>query len=409
MSDMTSASESDFPAGTPLPAGVGAATAGEVLDLVRAGRADTRAELGRLTGLSRTALTARIGALQRLGLVLEAETGESTGGRPPVRLAFDAASGVVLAAAIGRSRTQLGVTDLAGAVLARADLEQEVGEGPDEVMPRVVDGFRALLEETGRAAVDVRAFGCTIPGTVDRALGASAESPLMKGWDGEPLAGWLHAVAAAPVLVDNDANGLALSERAGEPAPVGNLLAMKVSTGLGAGIVADGRIVRGGRGAAGEIGHVKTAAARGMVCRCGDVGCLEALAGGWALVQAMNDEGRPVGHIRDLVALAVDGDPEARRLLRESGRRLGEVLAAVVTVLNPDTLVIGGDVLPVYDTFVAGLRETVYAQGTALSTKDLRIEPARHGDLAGLVGCAALALDEVLSVRAVDAAVARLP
>ncbi len=381
---------------------------GAVLDLIRSGVAGTRADLRRLTGLSRTAVSARLDALAALDLVREGEPAESTGGRPPSRLTFHRQAGVVLAAAIGRSRTQLAVCDLSGVVLCADDVEQEVGSGPDEVMPRVVAGFRLLLEAAGRSSAEVQAFGCSIPGTVDRERGASYDSPLMTGWDGIPLSSWLHGLAEAPVLVDNDAAVLALSELVGRPAATESLLALKVSTGLGAGIIADGRLVRGGQGAAGEIGHVKTSAAQGLTCRCGEVGCLEAVAGGWALVQQMRDLSHDVGHLRDLVAMATEGDSEARRLLRESGRRYGEVLAAVVTVLNPDVLVIGGDVLPAYDLFVAGMRETVYAQATALSTKDLRVEPARHGEQAGLVGCAAMALQEVLSPRAVDLAASRV-
>ncbi|QNN54593.1 ROK family protein [Nocardioides mesophilus] len=380
---------------------------GDLLDLIRSGRAGTRADLRRLTGLSRTAVSARLDALAGLGLVQEGGTAESTGGRPPARLSFHRQAGVVLAVAIGRSRVQLAVCDLSGAVLAAADVDQEVGAGPDQVMPRVVAVLRDLLDEAGRGAGDVRAFGVSIPGTVDRDRGVSHDSQLMTGWDGVPLSRWLTDLAAAPVLVDNDAAVLALSEQVDGQEGRENLLALKVSTGLGAGIVADGRLVRGGRGAAGEIGHVKTVAAEGRTCRCGEVGCLEAVAGGWALVEAMREQGREVGHIRDLVALAVEGDAEARRLIRESGRRYGEVLGAVVTILNPDVLVIGGDVLPAYETFVAGMRETVYAQGTALATKDLRIEPARHGEQAGLVGCAAMALEEILNPRAVDLAVSR--
>lgn len=385
------------------------ASPGEVLELIRSERADTRAEIGRLTGLSRTAVAARLKALQGLDLVVEGQATESTGGRPPGRLAFNKDAGVVLAAAIGRSRTQLGLCDLDGAILFAVDVEQEVGAGPDEVMPRVVAGFRGLLEQAGRSVDAVRGFGCSIPGTVDPVRGASIESPLMAGWDGVPLAPYLEPLTSdgVPVLVDNDATVLALSERRGHLERFANLVAVKASTGLGAGIVVDGRLVRGGRCAAGEIGHVKTPAAEGLACRCGDTGCLEAVAGGWALVQALQKQGVQVSHIRHLVTRAVEGDPEARRLVRQSGRWLGEVLAAVVNILNPDALVIGGDMSAAYETLVAGMRETVYANAAALATKDLEILPATHGDQAGLVGCAVLVLEEVLSPRAVDATLRR--
>jgi predicted NBD/HSP70 family sugar kinase len=195
---------------------------------------------------------------------------------------------------------------------------------------------------------------------------------------------------------------MALSERRGHLERFSNLLLVKASTGLGAGIIAEGRPLRGELGAAGEIGHTKSAAAQGVTCRCGDTGCLEAVAGGWALVQAIRAQGRDVGHVRDLVTLAVDGDPDARRLVRESGRRVGEVLAGAVNLLNPAALVVGGDMARAYDVFVAGLRETLYGGATALATRELEILPTTHGDRSGVVGCARLALEEVLSVEAVD-------
>ncbi len=387
------------------------ATPGEVFQLVRTGAADTRSGVGRLTGLSRTAVSARLQLLLRSGLVVEGEEGPSTGGRPAATLHFDRHSGIVLAAAVGRSRTQLAVCDLAGDVLgadARAEVEQEPGAEPEEVMPELVDRLAALLERTGRAPGQVRGVGVSIPGTVDRQRGISLDSPILPGWNAVPLAPYFQKLTAAPVVVDNDANVMALSERGGLLESFDDLLLVKASTGIGAGIVSDGRLRRGGLGASGEIGHTRTASAEGLVCRCGDTGCLEAVAGGWALVQALRAEGRDVGHVRRLVALAVEGDAEARRVVRDSGRRLGEVLAAAVNLLNPQAVVIGGDMAGAYDTFVAGLRESLYGAATALATRELQILPATHGEAAGVVGCAALALEEVLSVAAVDALVSRL-
>jgi predicted NBD/HSP70 family sugar kinase len=161
---------------------------------------------------------------------------------------------------------------------------------------------------------------------------------------------------------------------------------------------------RGAAGAAGEFGHTKIPAAAGVPCRCGDTGCLEAIAGGWALVRTMQEQGLGVGHIRDLVDLALGGDSEARRLIRESGRHIGEVLAGAVNLLNPEALVIGGDMSKAYDIFVAGLRETVYGNATALATRELQILPSTHGERSGVIGSAAMILDHVVSARAVDAA-----
>ncbi len=382
-------------------------TAGAVFALVRDGIAQTRREIGRRTGLSRTAVTARVSALLSSGLVVEVAEGPSTGGRPPARLTLHAGGGVVLAAAIGRSRTQLAVCDLAGEVLCTGTFDQEVGTGPEGLMPRVARELGSLLAGVGRTADEVRGIGLSIPGTVDREGGCSLDSPVMPGWDGVELAPYLTPHFDAPVLVDNDANVMALSERRGHLERFADVLMVKASTGLGAGIVSGGALQRGALGAAGEIGHTKVADAAGAACRCGDRGCVEAVAGGWALVQELRAQGREVAHVRDVVALALEGDSVARGLIRESGRRLGEVLAGVVNVLNPSAVVVGGDMALAYDMLAAGLREAVYGNATALSTRQLQIVPATHGDQAGVVGCAALVLEHVLSARAVDEALGR--
>src|SRR6202048_5156146 len=179
------------------------ATAGEVFGLIRDGAVTTRAEVGRLTGLSRTAVAARVSALQASGLVLERAEAPSTGGRPPARLVFNADAGVVLAAAIGRSRTQLGVCNLAGEVLAMADVDQEIGIGPHELMPDIAKRLEALLDETGRGLDEVLGVGLSIPGTADTTLGCSVASPTMSGWEAIPLPPYLRELTTAPIPLEN--------------------------------------------------------------------------------------------------------------------------------------------------------------------------------------------------------------
>jgi predicted NBD/HSP70 family sugar kinase len=273
-------------------------------------------------------------------------------------------------------------------------------------MPKVVAGFAGLLEGLGRPAAATRAVGLSIPGTVDRERGASLDSPIMAGWDGVELAPFLRELTDAPVHVDNDANVMALSERRGHLERHQDLLFVKASTGIGVGIVTGGHLLRGGLGAAGEIGHTKLPSAQGLPCRCGDTGCLEAVAAGWALVQAARTSGHEVTHVRDLVALAAQGDAGARNLVRVAGRRIGEVVASAVNLLNPEAVVVGGDLAQVYDIFVAGLRESLYSQASALATRELVIVPVTHGERSGVVGCAALAIRQVLDSAAVDRALA---
>ncbi|MBA2955706.1 ROK family protein [Nocardioides sp. MAH-18] len=375
------------------------ATAGELLDLVRSGRASTRSQLRALTGLSRTAITTRVSSLTSAGLLLLGEELASTGGRPPGALVFNQHAGVVLAIAIGRSRSQLAVADLDGQELASDSRDHEVGVGPDELMTEIAQRLATLLDGV---TAPVWGVGLSLAGTLDPDRGVSIGSPVMSGWDGVELAPYLESVTRAPLFVGNDADVLARSQLLGRSAALEDVLVVKASTGLGLGIIADGRVLSGHIGAAGEIGHTKVPAADGLPCRCGATGCLETLAGGWALVDRAQEAGRDIEHVRDLVALALQGDPAARGLLRDSGRALGEVLAVAINLLNPAAVVIGGDMEPAFDFHVAGVRESVYALAAPLATRDLQFLPAAHGDRAGVVGCAALALDHVLAPVAVD-------
>ena len=335
------------------------ATVGEVFVLIKARRDTTRTEIGQLTGLSRTAVAARISALVALGLVVEQEQAPSTGGRPATLLSFDAAAGVVLTVAVGISRTRLAVCNLAGEVLSIGDIDQEVALGPDDLMPDVVKRLDLLLED--HRDVPVYGIGLSLPGTVDRKRGCSRDSPILRGWDGvdlRPYFAVLERLSGVPVGLDNDANAIALAERGDQD----DVLVLKVSTGLGAAIVAGGVLQRGAAQAAGEFGHNKIAAAQGIPCRCGDTGCLEAIAGGWAVVHALQRQGRAVRHMRDVVELANGGDAEARRMIRDSGRYVGEVVAAAVNLLNPAVLVVSGDLASAYEIFVAGSAGDVVRQ-----------------------------------------------
>lgn len=381
-------------------------SAGHLLEIIRLGRAHSRSELSRLTGMSRTAVVSRVAALTEAGLVTDVDQLESTGGRPASGLAFHSSAGVVLAAAIGRSRAQVAVMDLDGAERTSRSLDLTEGAGPDVVMPLVAD---ALAELTDGIHAPIYGIGVSLPGTVDPERGTSESSPVMRGWDGVELGPYLAALGPdVPLFLGNDAHVLALSERLGHAARFGDLVVVKASTGLGLGIMTEGRILRGHLGGAGDIGHTKVPGAEGRTCRCGDTGCLETVAAGWALVAELADTGTQVSHVRELVALAQAGDAEARRLLRQSGRQLGSLLSTAVNLLNPQAIILGGDMAAAFDVYAEGVRESIYGNVTALAARRLQVLPATHGDRAGLVGCAALALDHVLSPSAVDARLSRL-
>ena len=391
-----------------LPSSALGTTAGALFQLVRHGRAVTRPALGLATGLSRTAVATRLDALVGAGLLTAGPLVTSTGGRPSesLRVAHDA--GVVVALAIGRSRHQVGVHDLLGRELVAQAQEHEVGVDAAGLMPRVVDLAAAMLAEHApdRAVLGI---GVSLPGSVDEAAVASIGSPVIPGWDGVALLPYLAPLGSAPVWLGNDADALAHAELLGRP-ELRDALVVKASTGLGVGLVVDGRIARGHRGAAGELGHCRVASAGDRLCRCGARGCLETVAGGWALLaeHAAREDADHLRHVRELVDLARHGDRDARALIRQAGVELGSVLAVAVNLLNPEAIVLGGDLSGAFDVLAGGLKETLYPAAGELATRDLRILPSVHGERAGLVGCAALALDHALDVGAVDARLAAL-
>ncbi len=377
------------------------ATAGEIFRLVREGSARTRTEIGLATGLSRTAVAARVDRLLADGLVTEVLGAAATGGRPAARLEFHASGGAVLALSVGISRTKAAVCDLAGEVLTEDVLEQPASSGPETLMGAAVELLEKLLDRVDDPVV--RGIGLSIPGTVDGGAGSSAGVPSLPGWEGVQLPPLLTARFDVPVRVDNDVNVMALAEHAAH-AEVDDLLMVKVSTGVGAGVVAGGRLQRGAWGAAGEIGHTPVHDGPGIGCGCGNVDCLEVLASGAALVRDLAESGRDVHGIADVVALVKQGDPDAVRMVRTAGRRLGEVLAAAVNLINPALVTIGGDLVGAYDPLVAGVREAIYRRSMAAATQDLRIEPGVLTGRSGVTGCAILVLDEVLAPASVDAA-----
>lgn len=301
--------------------------------------------------------------------------------------------GVVLAVAVGRSRSQLAVFDLSGQELVGDTRDHEVGVSASRLMPEIVDRLAKLTE-----SVDARvlATGMSLPGVVNPELGISIDSPAMGGWEGVEMAPYFTELTSAPLLLAGDAQALARSELFNPDHPVRNALVVKASTGLGMGIIADGRVVTGSIGAAGEIGHTRVDVAGDLPCRCGSTGCLETIASGWALTQQLLDSGVRAGHIRDVVSAALAGDAVARGLLREAGRQLGEVLAVAINLLNPEAVVIGGDMAGAFDLYTAGVRESVYAHSTPIATRELTFLPQLYGDSSGLVGCAAMAIEHAL-------------
>ena len=394
---------SAVPTRPPQPA-VPAAGAGAILQLVRSGRAATRADLAALTGLARSTVAQRVDTLLAMQLLVARGDSQSTGGRPPTVLAFNNEAGVVLAGDLGATHSRVAVTDLGGTVLAQTRRDIAIAEGPEAVLSWLESAFDRLLDEVGRRADAVRGVGVGLPGPVEFATGQPVNPPIMPGWDRYPVGSRLAERYGVPALVDNDVNIMAVGEHWSNWRDEAFLLFVKIGTGIGSGIVAGGHVHRGADGAAGDIGHIHVPGHDDIVCRCGNRGCLEAFAGGGAMALRLREQGLPTRTSRDVVDQVRAGRPEAVQLIREAGRTVGGVLATCVNMLNPAVIVIGGDVARADEPLMAGIREVVYRRSLPLATGLLRIVRSQLDDGAGVIGAAVMVLEEILAPAAVDAA-----
>jgi glucokinase-like ROK family protein len=387
-----------------------------VLDEIRLGRSQSRSELVERTGLGRAIVAQRVGELIERGLVIEGDPGPSTGGRPARQLSFQAGAGHILVADLGATSIDVAIMTLDGRILGHRDEPAEIEAGPEVGLGRVEELFDQLLATTHGVPGALWGIGIAVPGPVEFATGRPVSPPIMPGWDRYPIRERFAARFGAPVWVDNDVNVLALGEwRSGVAAGHDDVVVVKIGTGIGAGIISGGRLHRGAQGSAGDVGHIQVVDDPAVICRCGNIGCLEARAGGAALGQlgeaaardgrsarlrtALDQRGRVTAE--DVARAASSGDPVAVAMLQEAGRLVGSMLASVVNFFNPSLIVIGGGVANSPDQLLASIRETVYRRSLPLATRDLLIQRSSLGGLAGVIGASSMVVDEVFSREAI--------
>jgi len=388
-----------------------------VLELVRSGIARTRPELSRRSGLGRSVITARVSQLLDSGLLVESGLGVSTGGRAPRELSLREDAGLVLVAPLGASHLTVGVTDLAGRLLHYHREPADVAAGPEQLLARMEELFDQLLvSEHVPTGAPLFGIGLGVPAAVEFATGTAVSPPVMPGWDGYDVRGRFTRRYDVPVWVDNDVNLMALGElRAGAARSEKDVIFVKVGTGIGAALISCGSLHRGAQGCAGEIGHMRVDEASGAICRCGQVGCLSALAGGTGVANAAlaaaragrspalaeilaGQSGEGAGlSFGDVLHAAEHGDSTAVELITRSGRLLGETLATLVSFFNPSLVLLGGKVAEAGDLLLAAVREGVYHRSLPLATRDLQITLSGLQPDPGLYGAAFMVLDELFS------------
>lgn len=376
--------------------------AGELFQLLRDGAPRTRSELATATGFSRATISSRIDELLDSGLITTLSDAISTGGRPSGRVALNPCARLVAVADFGATHATVALLDLNAVVLAEKTTHRSIASDPHETLDWFAAQVRELLQRIERSIDDLLSIGIGVPGPVEHATGRPTSPPIMPGWDGFNIPGYLAQSFPVPILVDNDVNVMALGEQAKGWPNVQNLVFVKVATGIGSGIISDGRIQRGEAGSAGDIGHIPTAAGGETVCRCGNIGCLEAIAAAPALIASFMRQGLLIDDMDDVVALSKSGNLQAMTLMRQAGRHIGEVLNACVSILNPALIVIGGALATSNEVLIAGIREAVYSRSMPLATKDLIISPSLIGENAGVYGAAIMAIEYALSPSAIQ-------
>jgi glucokinase len=370
---------------------------GELFQLLRDGVPRTRAELAKASGLARSTVAARVDELMHRGLIRPVADAASTGGRPPSQFALNPGAKVVIGVDIGASHTTVAVADLAGTILAEQTGEIEVARGPETVLGWAVETGASLVRSLDLSRDRVAAVGVGVPGPVEYPTGRPVNPPIMPGWDQFDVPGWVQQHLEVPVLVDNDVNISALGERAFAWPNIDHMMFVKVATGIGAGIISHGRLLRGAQGTAGDIGHVRVARSADVPCPCGNRGCLEALASGPAIARDLASRGFPASNGSDVVELVKQGNLDAIQAVRQAGRDLGEVLTTSVSLLNPSLIVIGGAMARVGEHLIAGVREVVYTRTTPLSSEHLTIAQSVTAGRAAVLGAAVLAVEHALS------------
>jgi predicted NBD/HSP70 family sugar kinase len=358
----------------------------------------TRLELQERIGLSRVTVVERLEVLRGLGLVRQAGYRESSGGRPAELLEVDDTGRTALVADLGQSHATLAVVDLRGTVFARDDHRLPARHSPNEIVPMLLDAGRKLLRRTGRAET-LCAMALSVPGQIDHELGVTVAPPTMPDWNRMPLREPFADALGVPVLLENDANALALGDYYALGCPDATLVGLKVGTGIGAGVVISGHIHRGESGSAGEIGHMRIEGSQ-QRCSCGRRGCVAASASGQALIRELRSIG--ARSVADVVRLVGAGRGDAVRATEHAGRLVGTVLATMVTIVNPRFVRVGGAV-GVLPPFLDGLRRTVEANAHTHALRNLDIEPSQLGENGAFVGLAGLVADEMLSPAMVDA------
>lgn len=368
-------------------------------------RSISRADLARHTGLSRSTVSAIVADVLETSLVEETGSGESNGGRRPIMLSFDDDAYAIVGVDMGASHVGVAVTNLRGEVKSWSTRAHRVQTDPLGTIALIHQLVTQGLREAGVSKKRVLGMGVAVPSPVNPKAPGKLLPLILPHWADIDLVEALSAAHGVPVLVDNDANLGALAEHWwGVGVGARQLAYVKVATGLGAGLIIDGKIYRGGAGIAGEIGH--TAIDRtGPRCICGLNGCLTTYVGARALVDQVRarreHEASSLGTPRTLtlerlIGAAIEGDALAVDVVRSAGVNLGIGIANLLNLLNPQMVVLGGALVRTGELLLGPLRETLETRSLSESIAHAEVVQSKLGEQGTAIGAATFVLAAAL-------------
>lgn len=376
-----------------------------LLNLIWSERAISRAEIARVTGLSRSTVSAIVEDLLETGLVSFRGAGESQGGRPPVILGFEDDALALVGVDLGASHVSVIVTNLRGEARAWRTRNHTVRPDPEGSLALVDELIGEALYDAGMSDERIVGIGMGVPSPVNPKHPGKVSPLVMPRWRDVDIVGRLKAVHSCPVLLDNDANLGALAELWwGKGVGARDLVFIKVGTGIGCGHIIHGDIYRGATGVAGEIGHL-TLDPNGPPCVCGLTGCLATYVGTDALLARTREALMSANHsmlstdsldIGTLVDAAYGEDPVALRMIADAGRRLGTAIASLVNLNNPGQVILGGGLMRAGDLLLEPLRDTLRRRTLWLALDDFTIDVGALGERDIAIGAATLVLKGAL-------------
>lgn len=365
-----------------------------LLALFSDGSTLTRAEVGDRSGYARSTIGPRLDALVERGFLRPMRGTEVTGGRRHTAFALDPANYATLALDVTPHHSRIAVVDLGRHIIADRVIPGALDDDPERTFRGLAAEVSSLLDEVDPPPLV--GVGVSLPAPVDPTTGRPVRPPSTPGWHGFDVAAVFREVTGARVTVDRNLNMMALAELTMDPRLNSDMIFIDVSTWIGAGVVVGGRLIRGSIGQVGHIGHVVAEWEERDRCSCGRYGCLEAVAGGAALLRRFGERFN-VTTTQQLVDLANGGEAELREAIRASGQKVGTAAAMYSSVMNPGQIVISGSMSHAGLELLKGVRESVYSTTFPTAAERLVVRLSEAGDDAAVLGASVMAVERYVA------------